>query len=80
MRGSNIKNIYVFDQKEFNKEELCQEQRDYINSVRNLKKYNDLRNDIIFKYGEDVKCLIKIIFPSQLMEVYDELNQLIESR
>ena len=80
MRGSNIKNIYVFDQKEFNKEELSQEQRDYINSVRDLKKYNDLRNEIIFKYGEDVKCLIKIIFPSQLMEVYDELNQLIESR
>lgn len=80
MRGSNIKNIYVFDQKEFNKEELSQEQRDYINSVRDLKKYNDLRNDIIFKYGEDVKCVIKIIFPSQLMEVYDELNQLVESR
>ena len=80
MRGSNIKNIYVFDQKEFNKEELSQEQRDYINIVRDLKKYNDLRNDIIFKYGEDVKCVIKIIFPSQLMEVYDELNQLVESR
>ena len=80
MRGCNIKNIYVFDQKEFNKEELSQEQRDYINSVRDLKKYNDLRNDIIFKYGEDVKCVIKIIFPSQLMEVYDELNQLVESR
>jgi hypothetical protein len=80
MRGSNIKNIYVFDQNEFQKEELSQEQRDYINSVRDLKKYNDLRNEIIFKYGEDVKCLIKIIFPSQLMEAYDELNQLIESR
>jgi len=80
MRGSNIKNIYVFDQKEFQKEELNQKQRDYINTVRDLKKYNNLRNDIIFKYGENVKCVIKIIFPGQTMQVYDELNQLVESR
>lgn len=80
MRGINIRNIYVFNSIEYNKDQLSQEQRDYINNVRDLNKYNDLRNHIIYKYGDDLKCVIKIYFPGQLMEVYNEHNNLIESR
>jgi len=80
MRGSNIKNIYAIDSKEYEKHQLSQEHRDYINMIRDLNKYNDLRNYILSTYGNDVTCVIKIYFLGQLMEVYNASNQLIESR
>ena len=75
MRGSNIKNIYILDSKEFQFKELNKDQVKYIESISNKTKYNELRNLILRNEGDNVDCIIKIKFPEQQMSAFDELGE-----
>jgi hypothetical protein len=77
MRGANITNIYIINAKEYLISELNEEQLSYINSVADISRYNELRNKLLFERGKDLKCRIKIIFPEQNMEFYDQFGKLL---
>ena len=74
MRGINITNIYIIDNKEYTYKQLTQSQIIYINSIKDLDKYNQLRNKILETKGDEFKCEIKIEFPIQKMRVFDNLG------
>lgn len=74
MRGINITNIYIIDYKEYTYNQLTQRQIIYINSIKNLDKYNQLRNKILDLKGDEFKCVIKIEFPTQKTRVFDNLG------
>jgi hypothetical protein len=72
MRGNNIVNIYIIDSVGYQKDQLNEEQLSYINSIAHVRKYNDLRQQILFERGDDVYARINIYFPDQEMVVeYD---------
>lgn len=72
MRGKNIVNIYVINSIEYRIDQLNEDQKLYINTLKDLKKYNDLRQRILSEKGDDVHATIKIYFPGQEMVVeYD---------
>jgi hypothetical protein len=72
MRGNNIVNIYIIDSVGYQKDQLNEEQLSYINSIAHVRKYNDLRQQILFERGDDVHARINIYFPDQEMVVeYD---------
>lgn len=77
MRGSNIKNIYVFDGKEYSKEELSLKHKTYIDFHRKIFIYNNLRNHLLYKYGDNYSCVIKFYYPEDKIHVYDDSNKLI---
>jgi hypothetical protein len=69
MRGNNIVNMYVIDSVAYRKDQLNKQQLSYINSIADVQKYNDLRQQILFERGDDVHATIKIYFPDQEMVV-----------
>ena len=71
MRGSNIKNKYILDSKEYLFSELTKDQLVYVESLANKTKYNNLRNQVIQEKGDDVECTIKINVVEQEMTAYD---------
>ncbi len=78
MRGINLKNIYVIDLIEYKFEELSNYQKEYVNSISDRNKYNNLRNEILNNEGDDLYGTIKIYFPEQKMKVFDEFDILLK--
>ncbi len=78
MRGINLKNIYVIDLIEYKFEELSNYQKEYVNSISDRNKYNNLRNEILNNEGDDLCGTIKIYFPEQKMKVFDEFDILLK--
>ena len=74
MRGSNIKNKYILDSKEYLFSELTKDQLVYVESLADKTKYNNLRNQVIQEKGDDVECTIKINVVEQEMTAYDEFG------
>ena len=72
MRGINITNIYKLDSNEYTFNQLSHSQILYIEANKNLEKYNNLRNKIIYHKGDEFECVIKIEFPLQKMNVFDK--------
>jgi hypothetical protein len=77
MRGSNITNKYIIDSKEFLFSELTREQLDYVESIADKTKYNNLRNQVLEQEGDEVECTIKINVADQEMTAFDESNVLL---
>jgi len=74
MRGSNITNKYIIDSKEYLFSELSKDQLVYVESLADKAKYNHLRNQVLEKEGDEVKCTIKINIADQEMTAYDEFK------
>ena len=74
MRGSIIINKYIIDSKEYLFSELNRVQLDYVESLADKSKYNNLRNQVLEYGGDDFKCTIKINVADQEMTAYDELE------
>ena len=70
MRGSNINNKYIIDSKEYLFSELTKDQLDYIESLADKTKYNNLRNQVLEDKGDEVECSIKINVVDQEMSVF----------
>ena len=77
MRGSNITNKYNLDSKEYLFIELSKEQLDYVESIADKTKYNNLRNQVLEQEGDEVECTIKINVADQEMTAFDESNVLL---
>jgi homospermidine synthase len=77
MRGENLKNIYIIESVEYEYKELSENQKKYIETIVDRKKYNDLRNQILKDEGDNMNGIIKINFPEQSMRVYDEYGILL---
>ena len=77
MRGSNINNKYIIDSKEYLFSELTKEQLAYVESIADKTKYNNLRNQVLEKEGDEVKCTIKINVADQEMTATDEFGVLL---
>jgi hypothetical protein len=77
MRGSNISNIYIIDSKEYLFSELTKEQLDYLESLADKSKYNNLRNLVLEQKGDEVECTIKINVADQEMTAFDEFDVLL---
>jgi hypothetical protein len=50
---------------------------EFIKPFIDTKKYDELRNKILFEEGDDFEGTIKIYFPSLKMECYDEYGVLL---
>ena len=74
MRGSNITNKYIIDSKEHLFSELTKDQLVYVESIADKTKYNNLRNQVLEKLGDEVECTIKIEVESQEMIAYDKFG------
>ena len=72
MRGEKITNIYIIDSVEYLYKELTLAQKEYIEPLIDLDKYDKFRNYILFEEGDDLEGTIKIHFPSLIMECFDE--------
>ena len=70
MRGSNITNKYIIDSKEYLFSELTKDQQDYVESLADKTKYNNLRNQVLEENGDEVVCTIKINIVNQEMSVF----------
>lgn len=70
MRGSNITNKYIIDSKEYLFSELTKDQLDYVESLADKTKYNNLRNKVLEEKGDEVECTIKINIVDQEMSVF----------
>ena len=70
MRGSNINNKYIIDSKEYLFSELTKDQLDYIESLADKTKYNNLRNQVLEDKGDEVECTIKINIVDQEISVF----------
>ena len=70
MRGSNITNKYIIDSKEYLFSELTKDQQDYVESIADKTKYNNLRNQVLEEKGDEVVCTIKINIVNQEMSVF----------
>lgn len=68
MRGKNIKNVYIIDGNELNSSELTKDQLLLIETYENRQLYNDFRNRILEKQGDDVICTIRIRIPEMEFE------------
>jgi hypothetical protein len=77
MRGSNITNKYIIYSKEYLFSELTKEQLDYLESLADKSKYNNLRNLVLEQKGDEVECTIKINVADQEMTAFDESNVLL---
>lgn len=77
MRGSNITNKYIIHSKEYLFSELTKEQLDYLESLADKSKYNNLRNLVLEQKGDEVECTIKINVADQEMTAFDESNMLL---
>jgi hypothetical protein len=77
MRGKNIINKYIINSTEYIYSELTPAQMEYIKPFIDTKKYDELRNKILFEEGDDFEGTIKIYFPSLKMECYDEYGVLL---
>jgi len=77
MRGEKLINIYVIESKEYQINELTPEQLVYIESILDRNKYNNLRNKVLKNQGDYLVGVIRIYFPENVMEVYNELGVLI---
>jgi hypothetical protein len=77
MRGSNITNKYIIDSKEYLFSELTKDQLDYVESLADKTKYNNLRNQVLEQEGDEVKCTIKINVADQVMTAYDKFEVLL---
>ena len=77
MRGSNITNKYIIDSKEYLFRDLTREQLDYVESLADKTKYNNLRNLVLEQKGDEVECTIKINVADQEMTAFDESNVLL---
>jgi hypothetical protein len=74
MRGANIVNLYIIEDKEYKYTELSSKQITYINSIADKSKYNNFRNTILEHEGDNVECKIKIKFPDQKLTAFDEFG------
>ena len=74
MRGSNITNKYIIDSKEYVFSDLTKDQLVYVESLADKTKYNNLRNQVLEKLGDEVECTIKIEVESQEMIAYDKFG------
>ena len=74
MRGSNIANKYILHSKEYLFSELTKDQLDYVESLADKTKYNNLRNQVLEEEGDAVECTIKINVVDQVMTVFDEFE------
>jgi hypothetical protein len=74
MRGSNITNKYIIDSKEYLFSELSKDQLEYVESIADKLKYNNLRNQVLDEEGDDVECTIKIIVENQEMSAYNKFG------
>jgi len=77
MRGSNITNKYILDSREYLFGELTKDQLIYVESIADKTKYNNLRNQVLDKLGDDVECTIKINVADQEMTAFDEFDVLL---
>jgi len=77
MRGSNITNKYIIDSKEYLFSQLTKDQLVFVESLADKTKYNHLRNQVLEKEGDEVKCTIKINVADQEMTAYDEFEVLL---
>ena len=77
MRGSNINNKYIIDSKEYLFSELTKDQLDYVESLADKAKYNNLRNQVLEEEGDEVECTIKINVVDQEMTAYDKFGVLL---
>ena len=74
MRGKNIKNVYIIDGNELNSSELTKDQLLLIETYENRQLYNDFRNKILSKEGDDIDCTIRIRIPEMEFEAIDEFE------
>jgi hypothetical protein len=77
MTGPNLKNIYVIDDKQDLIDELSKDHLNYVNSIADRSRYNDLRNKILWERCNDIICTITIHFPLQKMIAHDELREVL---
>ena len=77
MRGSNIINKYIIDSKEYLFSELTKDQLEYVESIADKTKYNNLRNQVLEEEGDEVECTIKINVVDQEMTAFDEFDVLL---
>ena len=68
MRGKNIKNVYIIDGKELNSKDLTNDQILFIETYENRQLYNDFRNRLLEKNGDDIVCVIRIRIPEMEFE------------
>ena len=72
MRGKNIKNVYIIDDKELNSKDLIKEQLLLIETYENRSLYNDFRNKLLEEKGYDLECTIKITITNMVFEVFGQ--------
>lgn len=72
MRGKNIKNVYIIDDKELNSKDLTNDQLLLIETNVNRRLYNDFRNRILEEKGDDLECTIKITITNMVFEVFGQ--------
>ncbi len=68
MRGKNITNVYLIDGKEVSINDITKDQLLFIESNENRTLYNDFRNRLLEQYGDEVRCIIRIIIPEMVFE------------
>jgi len=72
MRGINISNIYIIENKRFSAKDLKSNQIKYINNIRNLERYNMFRNDIINTFGDNITATIEIKIPENIFSAFNK--------
>ena len=77
MRGANIKNVYLINEKKLFRDELSNYQLVYVNTVRNLESYNLFRNELINVFGDDIKATIEILIPNNTYSAFNNSKILI---
>ena len=77
MRGTNIKNVYLINEKKLFRDELSNYQLLYVNTVRNLESYNLFRNELINVFGDDIKATIEILIPNNTYSAFNNSKILI---
>lgn len=77
MRGANIKNVYLINEKKLFRDELSNYQLVYVNTVRNLESYNLFRNELINVFGDDIKATIEILIPNNTYSAFNNSEILI---
>lgn len=77
MRGTIISNKYIIDSKEYLFSDLSKDQVTSVESIADLTKYNNLRNQVIEEKGDDIECTIKVNVVDQKMTAFDEFDVLL---
>jgi folate-dependent tRNA-U54 methylase TrmFO/GidA len=77
MKGEMLITKYVIDSVEYKQSDLSKTQKEYIDSIMDKKKYDEFRNKLLNEEGDSLEGVIKIHFPEQRMEGFDEFGVLL---